>query len=743
MGHSKPLSAPPPDSEARWVAPGICLLLAALVWIVFGQTLGHRFVNFDDDAYVYENPMVKGGLTPAAIAWAFTHKHQNNWHPLTSLSHILDCQLYGLNAGGHHLTNVLLHGATAILLFLVLRRMTAALWPSALVAVLFAIHPLRVESVAWVSERKDVLSGLFFVLTIWAYARYVEVRSPKSKVQSPKSKVQGLKSEARNPKPEGNPNTEYRSPKPDADSTPCSAVPSSRFEVQRSTFGLSRHPPSSIFYLLSLCFFACGLMSKPMLVTLPFVLLLLDYWPLGRGAEWGMRNAESGKGPGKIRRAGWGQLLLEKIPLLALSAASCVITLLVQGEAIHGGRFVPIRLRIENAIVSGAVYLGQMVYPRGLAIGYPYPRDGLPVWEIALALLVLGGVSVAAWQGRKQRPWLLTGWFWYLGMLVPVAGLVQVGQQARADRYTYLPQIGVYLLLTWTLVAWAGRGRNRRWVVAGGAVAGLVVLAACARVQTGYWRNSESLWTHTLACTTDNALAESNLGNCLYQEGRFDEALVHSEKALELQPDYVDANNCVGFILLQKGRVDEAIAHFRTALSVRPDYAPAHNNLGMALFQLGRVDEAIAQYRSALEANSTAADTHNNLGAALVQKGQFAEGVAHYQKALELRPDYPGACNNLAWVLATAPQPSVRDGVRAVQLARQANQLTGGGNLVVLRTLAAAYAEAGRFPEAIETANRALELATAQGNSAWADTLQKEIKLYQAASPLRDPLPSR
>jgi tetratricopeptide (TPR) repeat protein len=466
--------------------------LAALVWIVFGQTLQHEFVNFDDDVYVYQNPMVTGGLTPAAVAWAFTHPHQANWHPLTSLSHILDCQFYGLNAGGHHFTNVLLHGASAILLFLVLRRMTAALWPSALVAALFAIHPLRVESVAWISERKDVLSGFFFVLTLGAYLRYV------------------------------------------------------------------RRPKSLLHYLLVLFLFVLGLMSKPMLVTLPFVLLLLDYWPLGRFPE-----------PARFPIP--QRLLLEKIPLLALSAVSCVITLRVQSEAIQDAQVVPMALRIENAIVSAAAYLAQMVYPANLALCYPYPINGLPPWQIALALFVLVGLSAAAFYWRNQRPWLLTGWFWYLGMLLPVAGLVQVGGQARADRYTYLPQIGVYLLLTWTLVELGERWRNRRLALAGGAAAALAILAACARAQTGYWRNSESLWTRALACTSNNALAESNLGSLLYQDGRLDEALAHGQKALEIQPDNVGANNCVGFVLLQKGHVDEAIAHFQTALRARPD----------------------------------------------------------------------------------------------------------------------------------------------------------------------------
>ena len=664
MGRRDAPPAPPPSSGSRRATVGVCLALAALVWLVFGQTLQHEFVNFDDDVYVYQNPMAKGGLTCAGITWAFAHPHQANWHPLTTLSHMLDCQLYGLNPRGHHLTSVLLHGATAILLFLVLRQMTGSLWPSALVAALFAIHPLRAESVAWVAERKDVLSGFFFVLTLGAYARYV------------------------------------------------------------------RQPKSALRYSLVLVLFALGLMSKPMLVTAPFVLLLLDYWPLRRIPEPRI---------GSIPRG----VLLEKIPLLALAGASCVVTIFAQHEAIRQAQAVPMTLRIENALVSYAAYLAQMVYPAGLAAAYPYPLGGLPPLKIVLAILLLVAVSAAAFYWRRPRPWLMTGWLWYLGMLVPVIGLIQVGQQAHADRYTYLPQIGLCLLVTWTLVEWSARQPNRRALFAAGAAASLALLAACARVQAAYWRDSESLWTHTLACTSDNALAESNLGNFLYQKNRLDEALVHCQKTLELQPDDVGANNCLGFILLQKGRVNEAISHFQTALRAQATYSPAHNNLGMALLQLGRVDEAIAHFRSALEHDSSIADFHNNLGAALVRKGQFQEAVGNYEQALQLNPDYPGACNNLAWVLATCPQGSLRNGGRAVQLAQRADQLAGGDNLVILRTLAAAYAEAGRFREALETARRALQQAAAQNNAAWADTLQKECQLYLAASPLRDPSPGQ
>ena len=365
-----------------YTVAAVCGFLLLAVALVFGQTVRHDFVNYDDNAYVYENPQVAGGLTAHGIAWAFTSFHVSNWHPLTWLSHMLDCQFYGLHAGGHHLTNVLLHAATAILLFLVLRRMTGDLWPSAFVAAVFAIHPLRAESVAWVAERKDVLSGLFFMLTLGAYAGYA-----------------------------------------------------------RRPFSLGR-------YLTVVLLFALGLMAKPMLVTLPFVLLLLDYWPLGR--------------IGPHRRTGissFRRVVVEKIPLLALTAASCVATVIAQGTAVIAIDVIPLPSRIANALVSYVAYMGQLFYPAGLAVLYPHPEGGLPIWKVAASSLVLAGISAAALVWRRRFPYLFVGWFWYVGMLVPVIGLVQVGLHAMADRYTYLPQIGLCIAVTWGVAQLAASRR--------------------------------------------------------------------------------------------------------------------------------------------------------------------------------------------------------------------------------------------------------------------------------------------
>jgi tetratricopeptide (TPR) repeat protein len=568
-------------------------VLAAITFAVFGQTLRHEFVDFDDDEYVFGNRMVRQGLTFQGIVWAFNGFHMYNWHPLTWLSHMLDCELYGLHPGGHHLTNVLLHTATVIALFLVLRQMTGALWRSAFVAAVFAVHPLRVESVAWVAERKDVLSGLFCMLTIGAFVRY------------------------------------------------------------------ARRPWSLARYGLVVLLFAMGLMCKPMLVTLPLVLLLLDFWPLQRAVA--------------ARR-----LVMEKLPLLAISAAFCATTLLAQTNAIHSGGSFSVAYRLGNALVACMVYLGQMVWPTGLAVLYPYPRGGLPRWELMLAGTLLAGLSaVAVWQ-RRTRPWLLIGWVWYLVMLLPVAGLIQVGEQPHADRYTYLPQIGIYVAVTWLVAEW-----RVSCAVLGGLMAGvLVALAVCAWKQTAYWQNSETLWTHTLACTTDNDLAHINLGTVFYQEGR----------------------------------VDEAITHYQMALQIIPNNALVHVNRTKALLQ----------------------SLHFNLANALWKKGRVEEAIAQYQTALQIEPSDLEAQNDLAWLLATCPKASLRNGDKSVQLARQANELAGGKNPVILGTLAAAFAEAGRFGDAVQSAQRAIELARATGRQDLARRLNGDLQRYEAGLPLHN-----
>jgi tetratricopeptide (TPR) repeat protein len=606
-----------PESECRpaglndrWTVPGVCIFLAAIIWVVFGQTLGHEFVNYDDDFYVYENPAVTQGLTLQGIIWAFTHVHCSNWHPLTWVSHMLDCQFYGLSPGGHHLTNILLHTATAILLFLILRQMTGALWRSAFVAAVFAIHPLRVESVAWVAERKDVLSGLFFMLTIGAYARYAQRRS---RVEP---------------------------------SSLRSAASGSREPGAQAVSALDPRL-SALDYCLVLLFFALGLMCKPMLVTLPLVLVLLDYWPLNR------LRADAATEP-VFRLAGRlvpRRLVFEKLPLLGLAVASCAVTIFAQTKSILPFENMSLSLRVGNALISCVAYLGQMFWPSGLAVLYPFTAGGVGVSEVVLSLVLLAGISTGVFILRRRRPCFLTGWLWYLIMLAPVIGIVQVGAQARADRYTYLPQIGLYLLLTWAAADLCAGWRHRRVVLGGGSMIILMALIFCARAQTAYWRNSESLWTHTLACTSDNFIGHNNLGIALLKTGNVDEAMVHYQKALEINPDFAEAHNNLGNFLFQKGSVDEAMVHYQKALEINPDYAEAHYNLGYALLKMGNVDEAIAHLQKALQINPDYAEAHNNLGYALIQKGSVDEATAHFQKALQINPDYADAHNNLGNIL--------------------------------------------------------------------------------------------
>jgi tetratricopeptide (TPR) repeat protein len=684
---------------------GVCGFLLLAIWFVFGKTLHHEFVNFDDDLHVYENSTVRAGLTAHGIVWAFTHTVASNWHPLTTISHMLDWQLYGLNAGGHHLTNVVLHAMTAILLFLVLGQLTAAYWPSAFVAALFALHPLRVESVAWVTERKDVLSGLFFMLTLAAYVRYVE--SPQSRVHGPESTVQSPESE-----------------KAVQSSTPKEFGVQFKIQSPLSTLQVSRS--ALRWYCLTVVFFVLGLMSKPMLVTLPLVLLLLDYWPLAR-----FQPAAGDRF--FISR----QLLVEKIPLLVLSVAMAIGTLLFQAESMPTLR-IPLSFRITNSLVSAALYCWQLFFPFHLAVLYPLPRAAYPYWQIALALFLLGALTLIAFRSRKKRPYLFVGWLWYLIMLLPVSGLIQVGAQAHADRFTYLPEIGLCLAITWSLAVWSARWHFPRALLGAGAAIILAALAVAARVQTTYWRDSESLWNHTLACTTRNAVAENNLAAFLLGKGQLDDALTHASAAAEIDPLYEDAETSIGLILASRGQLNDAIPHYRQALRIKPGFVPALINLGAALMQTGQVDEAIDRLQEALKARPDRADIHSDLGSALLLKGETEAAVAHYQRALELRPDYLGDKSNLAWVLATSSNPGVRNGSRAIQLAQEANQLSGGKDLRVLHVLAAAYAEGGRFPDAIATAEQALRLADAAAEADWRQRLEGETNLYHASKPLRE-----
>ena len=638
----------------------VFVILSVLVAFVFCQALHFQFVNFDDDSYVYGNAVVQKGLTVDGVSFAFTHKQASNWHPLTTLSHMADCEFYGLDAGGHHLTNLILHGMTAVLLLLALREMSFPFWPAAFVVAVFAIHPLRAESVAWVSERKDVLSGFFFMLTLLAYVRY------------------------------------------------------------------SRAPWSFGNYLAVIISFGLGLLSKPMLVTMPLVLCLLDYWPLRRFPAANPQEA-----------TGYRRIIGEKIPLLVMSFAVSIVTLWVQDQALQAAQAIPLSLRFSNALVSCVAYIGEFFHPVNLAAFYPYPADGYSPQEIGLAIFILAASTIAAFHWRKRFPYLLVGWLWYLVMLLPVIGLVQVGAQARADRYTYLPGIGLCLAFTWTIMDLTSRWRHRESVLAVSAAAIILALAVTARTQTAYWHDSETLWRHAIACTSNNAVAESNLANDLERQGRLDEAIAHAETAIKIKPDYPDALNCLGYALLQKGQMTDAVYCLQQALKIKPDYGAAHNNLGMAFLQAGQLDQAIEHYQAAVKFQPDLADAYNGLGACLVQKGEFTQAITNYEMAISLRSDYVEAESNFAWILATANDGRLRNGERAVQLAEHANQLSRSSNILVLRTLAAAYAEIGRYPEAIQAAQTAVGLATASGNAEWVRILQAEVGLYQSGQPFR------
>jgi protein O-mannosyl-transferase len=664
---------------------GICLFLVGISLAVFGKTIRYQFVNFDDDLYVYNTPAIQSGLTLKGIAAAFTSPHAHNWHPLTTLSHMLDCQLYGLNAGGHHATNVILHTIAVLLLFWVLQRMTGATWRSALVAALFAVHPLHVESVAWVSERKDILSAVFFFLMLHSYSRYA-------------------------------------------------------------------HAPSIMRYLMVAVLFAAGLMSKPMLVSAPIILLLLDYWPLRRFEQPSLLRAKSKVTESDNQRRKIRRLYLEKIPLFVLSAVACVLTFVLQKRTAGAIPPLPFLWRVENAFVSYVIYIWKTLWPARLAVFYPHPNDTLALWEVILAVLLLLAITAAAIVFRRQRPYLLTGWFWYLVMLIPVIGIVQVGEQGRADRYTYLPHIGLFVAVVWFAVDMVTVGRSKRRVAVTTAAAVLIILALAwaAFVQTSYWRNSEVLWTHALAVTSDNDVAHNNLGYLCNDRGELDKAISHFESAARIRsakrdPHYDLASAFVqmnlGDALAGKGRSDEAMLHYDEAIRLQPNYGDAYYNRGAVLFAKGRTNEAIADWEKDLEMHPNDADAHTSLGNALLQKGALREAIAHYVTALDLAPEDPHSRNNLAWVLATASDSSIRDGAKAVGFAQEAVQLSGGREPLFLRTLAAAYAESGRFSEAIAVAQQAAVIAKMQAKPDMAKRLNGDLVLFRGNLPLRENSP--
>jgi tetratricopeptide (TPR) repeat protein len=568
----------------------ICAALFVVVTAVFLPAIRNDFVNLDDGAYVTSNPAVQGGLTLPAVKWAFTTLHFGNWMPVTWISHMVDCGRFGLSPWGHHLTSVLLHAANTVLLFLVLRRLTGSVWRSLLTAALFGLHPLRVESVAWISSRKDVLSGLFFIAAIGAYARYAE-------------RTRDI----------GN-------------------------------GGGGRIGTVVAAYLLTLTLFALGLMSKPVVVTLPFVLLLLDGGPLGRaGTTWAERRQKASR------------LLWEKIPFFALAAVHGVATYHAQKAlgAVSDQAAAPLPLRLANAVVAYVRYLGKTFWPENLAAFYPFPAS-LPAAEVAgAATLLLGVTLLVVWL--RRRPWLAVGWFWYLGTLVPVIQLIQVGSHAMADRFTYLPHMGLLIALVWGAGDMAGRWR-RSWVWAG-AAAVLLCIPLTVR-QIGYWKDSEVLFRHVLAATDkNNWFAYNNLGIVRAEERRFDEAVAFFEKTLQLQPDFAEAHYNLGNVLGDTGCIDKAISQYQQAVRLKPAYVKAHYYLAVSLLARGELDNAIAHFGEALKVKPDYVEAHNDLGVALFNKGRVEDAIRHFQEALRQKPDYADARNNLAAATAAVSKP--------------------------------------------------------------------------------------
>ena len=681
--HQRKKDLSKPDSGKRSVAL-ICAVLAAVTLAAYWPVLGYDFVDFDDNVYVTENQHVLKGLTLDGVKYAFSiteADNTSNWHPLTWLSHMLDCELFGQNAGLHHLTNLLIHTASAVVLLLVLVSMTGRTWSSAFVAAAFALHPLHVESVAWIAERKDVLSGFFWFLTMACYLRYTRASG------------------------KGN-------------------------------------------YILALVVFALGLMAKPMLVTLPFVLLLLDYWPLNR---FELKPAVS-----RLRTV--RPFVVEKIPFFVLSAASCVVTYVAQkaGESVATMDYMPLRTRLANAAVSYVAYISKTVRPVGLAVFYPL-KDVL-LWQAILAFFVLAVVTVAALLLIRRKRYFAVGWLWYVGTLVPVVGLVQVGNQRLADRYTYIPLIGLFMIAAWAVGDLCRRRPALRVVSGLTAMLLLAGMLAGTQNQLSYWKDSIPLFRRAIQVTEnnssihynlgrvligrgqpdeainhyrralqidpDNAKTHSDLGAALTITGQLDEAINHCHRALQIDPAHVKAQSNLGVVFTITGQLDEAINHYRRALQIDPDHAKAHSNLGLVLTMTGQLDEAINHCRRALQIDPDDAKAHFLLGAALFETGQGDEAIHHYYQAHKLKPEDPLIINNLAWIMATASDPMLRNPAQAVRLAEKACELTGHENKVFLVTLTAAYASADRLDDAVSTGEKALKRAIAAGD----ENLEKEIR---------------
>ena len=558
---------PMPEQVKKTLVPLIYFALAVSTLLVFCQARNFDFINYDDNEYVSENQHVLNGLTQDGIIWAFTTTpHVGNWHPITWLSLMLDCQLFGTNAGWMHFVNLLLHIANTLLLFAVLKKMTGSLWPSAFVAAAFALHPMHVESVAWIAERKDVLSTLFWMLTLLAYVSYVK-------------------------------------------------------------------RPATLRYLVTITIFAIGLLTKPMLVTLPFVLLLLDYWPLNRFDSPKAERQSHRTVPVVNKRQILYRIIIEKIPFFALVAVSSVITFLVQraGGAIVNINALPLKDRAANAFLSYARYIGKMFWPQNLAVFYPFDADSFAFWQVAMCVLLLLVISIFVIRFGRNQKYLLVGWFWFVGTLVPVIGFVQVGIQAYADRYTYISYIGLFIMIAWGLPELLSKWPQRKIALGMAAAMVLTAMGIGAYRQVGYWSNSIALFSHAIEVTQNNALAHYNLGVAYGKLGRHQDAMEAYQQAIRIKPDYADAHCNLGAAYGKLGRNKDAIKSYKQAIRIKPDNAESHNNLGAAYGKLGRYQEAIESLKQAIRIKPDYANAHNNLGFAYLMTGDKGSALEEYK----------------------------------------------------------------------------------------------------------------
>jgi tetratricopeptide (TPR) repeat protein len=697
----------------------ICIALTVVTVAVYYHVCSFKFVDYDDYGYVFENTNIRDGITLKTIKWALTTDYFSYWHPLTWLSHALDWQLFGGNPAGHHISNLIFHIANTLLLFIVLNQMTGALWQSAFVAALFALHPLHVESVAWVSERKDVLSTFFWILTMWAYVRYT--RQP----------------------------------------------------------GIGRYLPVVVF-------FAFGLMSKPMLVTLPFVLLLLDYWPLNR-----LRPAD---GP-KHKRAGskhsFAYLLIEKVPLFVMVLALCIATFIIQKKlgAVRWAGNYNLLIRFANASISYLRYIAKMVWPARLAAFYPHPGQNVSFLFAAISAVLLLAVTIAVLRFAKNRRYLVTGWFWYLGTLVPVIGLVQAGDQAMADRYTYITLTGLFIIIAWGIPDLLGlpeidslrrpsggrdtlflTGRYKKIAITISALLIILTMSIYTRFHLRYWRNSQALFQHALDVTKDNYVAHLCMSTYTRREGKVGESIYHCQEVLRIKPDDIEVHTRLGDIFLNAGRLDEAIGEYRAflakkpddpnalttlgialgrqnksaeavkcfkeALRISPNFEAARINLGYALVTGGNHEEAAVHLAEAIRLNPDSAKAHYHFGHVLVQEGKINEAVTHFRKALQLEPNWvEQPLNDLAWILAANKETAIRNPDEAVRLAQRACEITKYQKPELLDTLSVCFAAAGDFDKAVETAQQALQLCRSAGQETFKEEVKNRLILFKAHRP--------